>query len=495
MKKFTSVFYMTIVLSIAFILWGALAPDNLENIFSNMQISLQAKFSWLYHLSGGIILVFVIYLALSKYGHIKLGKDDDEPEYSTFSWFAMLFSAGMGIGLVFYGVAEPMSHFFLPPYGETETPEAMNNALQYTFLHWGFHPWAIYALVALALAYFKFRKDAPGTISATFYPLFGHYVKGPVGIIIDSIAVLATVFGVATSLGFGATQISGGIHYLNNDIANGFPTQFAIIIGVTILFMLSVLSGIGKGMKWISNINILLAILLMLFFLFLGPTAHLLDLFISSFGSYLYHLPKMSFDFVSFSQEGSEWFYGWTIFYWAWWIAWSPFVGSFIARVSKGRTIRQFVLGVLAVPTTFCALWFTIFGGTGVHFDILGGNSIWQAIDFGSDMDIALFATLNHLPFTMFTIILSILLIVTFFVTSADSATFVMGMQTTNGMLNPPLQVKVIWGFIQAAAATVLLWSGGLHALQSVAIVFAFPFTVILLFMMISLYKGLMKDG
>src|SRR5699024_970251 len=229
----------------------------------------------------------------------------------------------------------------------------------------------------------------PGTISATFYPLFGHYVKGPVGIIIDSIAVLATVFGVATSLGFGATQISGGIHYLNNDIANGFPTQFAIIIGVTILFMLSVLSGIGKGMKWISNINILLAILLMLFFLFLGPTAHLLDLFISSFGSYLYHLPKMSFDFVSFSQEGSEWFYGWTIFYWAWWIAWSPFVGSFIARVSKGRTIRQFVLGVLAVPTTFCALWFTIFGGTGVHFDILGGNSIWQAIDFGSDMDIA----------------------------------------------------------------------------------------------------------
>src|SRR5690625_2231396 len=268
MKKLTPVFYVSISLSIMFILWGAFAPSHLESVATNLQISLQVKFDWLYHLIVGMILLFVIYLAFSKYGKIKLGKDNEEPEYSTFSWFAMLFSAGMGIGLVFYGVAEPMSHFFLPPYGETETPEAMNNALQYTFLHWGFHPWAIYALVALALAYFKFRKDAPGTISDTFYPLVGHYVKGSVGIIIDSIAVLATVFGVATSLGFGATQISGGIHYLNNDIANGFPTQFAIIIGVTILFMLSVLSGIGKGMKWISNINILLAILLMLFFLF-----------------------------------------------------------------------------------------------------------------------------------------------------------------------------------------------------------------------------------
>lgn len=494
MKKLTPVFYISISLSVIFILWGALAPNHLEHITGNLQLSLQVKFSWLYHFSGGIILIFVIYLALSKYGHIKLGKDDDEPEYSTFSWFAMLFSAGMGIGLVFYGVAEPMSHYFQPPYGDAQSPEAVKNALQFTFLHWGFHPWAIYALIALALAYFKFRKDLPGTISATFYPLLGDYVKGPIGKTIDTIAVFATVFGVATSLGYGATQISGGIHYLYNDIPNGFTTQIIIILSVTILFMLSVLSGIGRGMKWISNINIMLAILLLLFFFMLGPTTSLLRLFISSTGSYLLNLPMMSFDLASFNSDENEWFYDWTIFFWAWWIAWSPFVGSFIARVSKGRTIRQFVIGVLAVPTLFCALWFTIFGGTGIYLEFVGADSVWQAIDYGSNMEIALFATLNKLPFSTFTILLSIILIVTFFVTSADSATFVMGMQTTNGMLNPPMQIKMIWGIVQAAAATVLLWSGGLQALQSASIVSAFPFTIILFFMMISLHMGLRNE-
>src|SRR5699024_1228096 len=322
---------------------------HLESVSISLQTSLQVKFGWFYHLTVGIILLFAIYLAFSKYGKIKLGKEDDEPEYSTFSWFAMLFSAGMGIGLVFWGVAEPVSHYYIPPIGDSQSPVAAQNAFPLTFFHWGLHLWAIYALVALALAYFKFRRNLPGTISATFYPLLGDYIKGPMGIFIDTAAVFATVFGVATSLGFGAIQINGGLHYLNNSIPDGFSTQIVIILGITILFMISVLSGIGKGMKWISNINIILAILLLCFFLSFGPTSFLLHLFTASMGRYAEFLPKISSSLTPLSEAGSKWIHDWTIFYWAWWIAWSPFVGSFIARVSKGRTIREFVIGVLAI--------------------------------------------------------------------------------------------------------------------------------------------------
>ncbi|MEI3605023.1 BCCT family transporter [Pseudogracilibacillus sp. SE30717A] len=495
MKNLTPVFYISFFLSIIFILWGALTPSHLESVSTSIQTSLQVKFGWLHHFTGGIIILFVISLALSKYGHIKLGKDDDEPEYSTFSWFAMLFSAGMGIGLVFWGVAEPLSHYYDPPIGEAQSLEAAKNALSLTFFHWGLHPWAIYALVALALAYFTFRKNLPGVISASFYPLLGDYVKGPIGIIIDTVAVFATVFGVATSLGFGAIQIIGGIHYLNNDFPNGLNMQIIIISGITILFMISVLSGIGKGMKWISNINIILAILLVLFLLVLGSTSLLLHQFTSSLIRYAEFLPKIIFSLAPLSMKGSKWIHDWTIFYWAWWVAWSPFVGSFIARISKGRTIREFVIGVLAVPTVFCALWFTVLGGTGIHLEMFGTGEIWQATDQGINAEIALFAVLNQMPFQTITSILSIILIGTFFITSADSATYVMGMQTTNGMLNPPKQIKAIWGMVQAAAATVLLWAGGLHALQSAVISSAFPFTLILFFIMISLYKELREEN
>jgi len=494
MKKLTSVFYISISLSIIFILWGALAPNHLESVSTSIQTSLQVRFGWFYHLLVGIILLFGIYLAFSKYGKIKLGKDNEEPEYSTFSWFAMLFSAGMGIGLVFWGVAEPMSHYYAPPIGEAQSPNAAKNAFPLTFFHWGLHLWAIYALVALALAYFKFRRNLPGTISATFYPLLGDYVKGPMGIVIDTIAVFATVFGVATSLGFGAIQINGGMHYLHHGIPNGFSMQIVIILGITILFMISVLSGIGKGMKWISNINIILAILLLCFFFVMGPTSILLHLFTVSLGRYAELLPKINFSLTPLNKDGSEWIHDWTIFYWAWWISWSPFVGSFIARVSKGRTIREFIIGVLAIPTFFCALWFTVLGGTGIHFEVFGDGGIWQAMNQGANSENALFATLSQMPFSTFTIIVSIILIGTFFITSADSATFVMGMQTTNGMLHPPTPIKAIWGIVQAAAAAVLLWSGGLHALQSAAVASAFPFTILLIFIMISLHKGLQEE-
>src|SRR5690625_3439117 len=495
MKKLTPVFIASFILTFLFILWGAIAPNNLESVSTSAQNFLQTHFGWFYLILAIVILLFVIYLAFSKYGNIKLGKDDDEPEYSMFSWFAMLFSAGMGIGLVFWGVAEPVSHYFIPPYGDPESTEAAEAALRFSFFHWGLHPWAIYALIALSLAFFKFRKDAPGTISATFYPILGDRVKGPIGKTIDTIAVFATVFGVATSLGLGAIQINGGLTYLNSDISNGFGTQIVIIIGVTILFMLSVISGIGRGIKWLSNANIVLAILLLFFFLFMGPTTFLLNLFTTTIGSYAEHLPRMSFRLAPFSEEGGEWIQGWTIFYWAWWIAWSPFVGTFIARVSKGRTIREFIIGVLAVPTTFCAFWFAIFGGTGIYLEMFQNSGIWEAMEQGSYTENALFATLDQLPFSTIASILSIILITTVFITSADSATFAIGMQTTNGMLKPPLRIKLIWGFIQAGAAAVLLCPCGLNALQPAPIVSAFLFVFILICIMFSLHKGLQEEG
>ncbi len=494
MKKFTPVLIISVCITFIFILWGAIFPDNLESASTTAQTFLQERFGWFYLISASVILLFVVFLAFSKYGNIKLGKDDDEPEYSTFSWFAMLFSAGMGIGLVFWGIAEPVSHFFVPPHGDAETAEAAKHAIRYSFFHWGLHPWAIYALIALTLAYFKFRKDAPGTISATFQPLLGERVKGPIGKTIDIIAVFATVFGVATSLGLGAVQINGGLSFLNNSIPNSFSTQIVIIIGVTILFMLSVISGIGRGIKWLSNTNIVFAILLMFFFLFMGPTTFLLNLFTTTIGSYIEYLPEMSFRLSPFSESGGQWVQDWTIFYWAWWIAWSPFVGTFIARVSKGRTIREFIIGVLAVPTVFGALWFSVFGGTGIHMEMFSDTSIWQAMGEGDFTENALFATLQNLPFTTIATVLSIVLISTFFITSADSATFVLGMQTTNGRLNPPLNVKIIWGLIQGAAAAVLLWSGGLNALQMSSVIAAFPFVFILLAMMFSIHKSVKED-
>lgn len=491
MKKYTAVFLISLALTIIFILWGAITPNHLEEVSSLAQMFLQEHFGWFYLISASIILIFTIYLAFSKYGNIKLGKDDDEPEYSTLSWFAMLFSAGMGIGLVFWGVAEPISHFYVPPLGEGETAQAAANAMRFTFFHWGLHPWGIYALIALALAFFKFRKEAPGTISATFYPLIGERINGPIGKTIDIIAVFATVFGVATSLGLGAIQINGGLTYLNGNIPNGFTTQLFIIIGVTILFMLSAISGLGRGIKWLSNTNIVMAVLLLLFLLIAGPTTFLFNLLTSTLGGYLEYLPQMSFRMEPFNDANGSWIQDWTIFYWAWWIAWSPFVGTFIARVSRGRTIREFIIGVLAVPTLFCAIWFSVFGGTGLYLEMFGQAGIWEAMEQGNYTEVALFATLGELPLSTIATVLAIVLISTFFITSADSATFVIGMQTTNGMLNPPMNIKIIWGLIQASAATVLLWSGGLNALQKASIVSAFPFVFILLCMMISLYKGL----
>lgn len=503
MNQVTKVFYISVVAALLFIIWGIIPADvlptwNLTNVTGQIQGFLTDKFGWFYLLSATGFLIFAIYLVFSKYGKLKLGKPDDEPEYPYITWFAMLFSAGMGIGLVFWGAAEPLSHFHTPPVPgmEPTSEEAAQSAMKYSFFHWGLHPWAIYAVLALALAYFKFRKDAPGVISAALTPVLGEKrVKGPIGTLVDFIAVFATIFGVATSLGLGALQISSGLAFTIDGLEDTFSLQLIIIIVVTVLFMASAMTGLNKGIKYLSNINIVLALLLMFFMLFAGPTNFIMDYFTTTFGSYIRDLPYMSFRLTPFADESSfSWVQGWTIFYWAWWISWAPFVGTFIARVSKGRTIREFILGVLLVPTVFGALWFSVFGGTTISLEYFDGVNIYSDMqELGTE--VALFSMLEHVPLGGVMSVIGLLLISTFFVTSADSATFVLGMQTTNGSLNPKNQVKFTWGILQAGAAAVLLWQGGLGALQTAAIIAAFPFTFIMILICFSLHKQFSIDA
>ena len=493
MKKSTTVFIISLIISLFFIAWGVVSPESLQDKTGAIQEFLQIKFGWFYLLSATAFLIFSIYLIFSKYGKIKLGKDDDEPDYNLITWFAMLFSAGMGIGLVFWGVAEPLFHYYDPPSGNGETVESARASIRYAFFHWGLHPWGIYTVIGLALAYFKFRKGAPGLISAIFRPLLGDRVNGPIGITIDVIAVFATVFGVATSLGFGAAQISGGLSYVVGGIENTKMTQLIIIAIVTVLFTLSASTGLNKGIKYLSNINIVLAIGLMFFLLFAGPTNFIMDVFTQTLGSYIQNLPSMSFTLGPYSETRQGWIQSWTVFYWAWWIAWAPFVGMFIARVSKGRTIREFVLGVLLVPTIFGGLWFSVFGGSAIFKERMEGTGLYSLMtDKGTE--VALFSLLEQFPLGSVMSVLAILLISTFFITSADSATFVLGMQTTNGSLNPPNYVKFIWGGVVAASAAILLYSGGLQALQTASIIAAFPFTFIMICIIFALMKALKQD-
>lgn len=484
------VFYISVIVIALFVLWGFLMPENLANQATKALNFSTSAFGWFYLLAAFIFLVFAIYLAFGPYGKIKLGEEDDEPEYSYYTWFAMLFSAGMGIGLVFWGVAEPIYHFVTPPMGvEGMTPEAARIALRYSFFHWGLHPWAIYTIIALALAYAQFRKGESGLISSTFRPLIGDRVEGPIGKGIDTLATIATAFGVATSLGLGALQINGGLSHVLG-IPNNINMQLLIIFIVTILYMLSATTGLNKGIRYLSNLNLGLAGGLLLFVIIAGPTSFIMDAFTTTFGDYLGEIIPMSFRLTPFSQ--GKWVGAWTLFYWAWWIAWAPFVGTFIARVSKGRTIKEFVLGVLLVPSILGAVWFAAFGGSAIFLDLFEQTGISEAVS--ADMTTALFITLEKFPLGMVLGALATLLIITFFVTSADSATFVLGMLTSNGVLNPANSVKLIWGILQSSIAAVLLWSGGLNGLQTASIVAALPFCVIMLLMVVSLSKALNEE-
>ncbi|MFD0958481.1 BCCT family transporter [Paenibacillus chungangensis] len=484
MKQVSQVFWIALAISIVFVMWGVIGPDGLKSAMAVMQRFFLVNFGWFFQLAATYFLFFALFLIFSRYGKIKLGKNEDKPDFNRPTWFAMLFSAGMGIGLLFFGVSEPISHFASPPVGEGGTGEAARIALRYTYLHWGFHAWAIYAVIALALAYFKFRKGHPGLMSATLYPLLGERTKGAVGTVIDTIAVIATIFGVAASLGLGAAQINSGLHYLTG-LPNTYGVQLVIIAIVTVLFLISAGTGVKRGIKYLSNANMGLALVLLLLVFVLAPTVFLLNLLTTTFGEYVQNLLVMGTRLAPFNKENAEWLRNWTIFYWAWWIAWAPFVGTFIARVSKGRTVREFVIAVLIIPTLVCAVWFGIFGGTGIYMEYQQGFDV-----SGQSLETALFYVYQHLPLSMPLIIVTLLLVSTFFITSADSATFVLGMQTTRGSLEPPTSVKFVWGFVLSASAAVLMASGGLSGFQTAIIVSGFPLGIVLILMTLGLLKS-----
>jgi len=486
-----TIFGISAVISIIFVLWAAVIPEQAGKTFSAWLKFFTDNFGWSYMLVVTIFLVFCIWLAFSKYGKIKLGKDDEKPDYSTWSWFAMLFSAGMGIGLVFWSVAEPMYHYTAPPVGEGSTPAAAGVAMRYVFLHWGLHPWACFAIVGLPLAYFQFRKGLPGLISSCLHPLIGDKgINGPIGKAVDILAVFATVFGVATSLGLGAMQINSGLNYVYG-IVNSTPATVAIIGVVTVLFITSAVTGIEKGINFLSHVNMYLAAFIMLFTLFLGPTRFIFNVFTDTIGTYLQNLIQMSFWTDPYGTNPG-WTGGWTIFYWAWWIAWGPFVGGFIARISKGRTVKEFILGTLIAPVLLSFIWLSIFSGTALYFEMAGTGGIAKAVS--ENMSTALFAMFNNLPLTAVVSTAATVLISTFFITSADSATFVCSMLTSGGCLEPKSGLKVFWGVTEGAVAAVLLLAGGLSALQTASIVAAFPFMIVCIFIMFAIVKAFKEE-
>ena len=484
-KKFSSVFTYSIIITAIVVLLGAIFPNQFNEIGTNITGWITEYFGWYYMVIVALMIFFCVFLIFSPIGKLKLGKPEDKPEFNTISWFAMLFSAGMGIGLVFWGAAEPISHFVSPPSGDPQSATAYKEALRGAFMQWGFHAWAVYGVVALALAYFQFRKNEPALISKTLRPIFGNKVDGPLGTIIDVVSVFATIGGVAVSLGLGAMQIAGGLNYLF-DVPNTIMTQGIIILIVTILFLTSAWSGLSRGIQYLSNANIGLAGIILLFVFIVGPAVLILNMLTSSTGEYLNTLLFNMFDTAPLDPQKNEWMKSWTFFQLAWWISWSPFVGIFIARVSKGRSIREFVSGVLLAPVLVSLVWFAAFGVLGIE------TAKKTPKIFDMPPETALFGVFNEVPLGFVLSIVTLLLIATFFITSADSATFVLGMQTTFGSLNPSVIVKVIWGIAQALIAFILLFSGGdngLNALQNMAIMTALPFSIIVLCMMVSFYK------
>ena len=481
MKK-NDVFFISLAITVLVVVFGIASPKVFGDIMNNLFGFLVTNFGWMYLMSMFIFVLFAVFMACSKYGNIKLGDDDSTPEYSTLSWFAMLFGAGMGIGLVFWGVAEPLNHYVT--FGMTE--EAANLAMKKSFMHWGFHPWAGYASIGMALGYFQFRKKAPGMISSIFYPILGEKgINGPIGKLIDISAIFATVAGVATSLGQGALQINGGLNYLFQ-IPQSNLVQLIIVVVITVIYTWTAVSGIEKGIKALSDINMVLVGVLLGGCFLIGPKIMTLNIFTNATGSYLNDFVRDSLAVNPFGDN--KWLGSWTIFYWAWWIAWGPFVGTFIARISKGRTIREFVLGVIFAPSIASLVWFSVFGSLGLS---RSSELIQGAIKV---TETALFVVLNDYSFGFALSVVAILLLGTFFITSANSATFVLAMFSSNGELNPPNSKKVLWGILQALLAVVLLMSGGLAALQTCSIVAAFPFAIIMVLACYCLFKSLRED-
>ena len=484
------VFYVSAGLILAFALFSAVFAEQAGRLFTALQASIIEEFGWFYIAAVAGFLLFVLFLMLSRYGDVKLGPDESEPEYSYMSWFAMLFSAGMGIGLIFFGVAEPIQHYASPPVGEGRTIDAARQAMVLTFFHWGLHAWAIYIIVGLALAYFAFRRGLPLTIRSALYPLIGNRIYGPIGHAIDIFAVLGTMFGVATSLGLGVLQVNAGFSYLFG-LPTSTPIQLILIAVITGMATLSVFMGLDKGVKRLSEINIILAGLLLAFVLFTGSTVFLLQAFVQNVGAYLGAVVQRTFRMYAY--EPNPWLGNWTLFYWGWWIAWSPFVGMFIARISRGRTIREFVTGVLLVPVLFTFFWMTVFGNTAIALDLSGAATIADTV--ANNLPVALFETLEQLPLSAIASGLATLLVITFFVTSADSGALVIDMITSGAAENPPVWQRIFWAVCAGVVAAVLLVAGGLKALQTAAIASALPFAVVMTFICYGLLRALQTEG
>lgn len=485
------VFWISALLLLLLVIYASVFHESAQALFSVIQDWIITNVSWFYILAVAVILGTVVFLGVSRYGDIKLGPDHSTPDYSNTTWFAMLFSAGMGIGLMFFGVAEPVMHFLKPPIEEGGTVAAAGEAMKITFFHWGLHAWSIYAIVALILAYFSYRHGLPLTLRSALYPLIGERIHGPVGHAVDIFAIIGTVLGVATSLGFGVAQINTGLNSLFG-VPVSIPVQIALIIGTTALATLSVVSGLDKGVRRLSELNLGLAVLLMLMVILLGPTVLILQTFVQNTGGYLSEIVSRTLNLYAY--QPSDWIGGWTLFYWGWWLAWSPFVGLFIARISRGRTIREFVTGVLLVPTAFTLLWMTVFGNTAIHMILNDGFSdLAAAVE--QDTSLALFAFLQHFPFSSAISVLAVVMVVVFFVTSADSGAMVVDMLASGGAESTPVRQRIFWASSMGLVAIALLLADGLKALQTATIASALPFTLCLLFSMRGLLKALKLDA
>ena len=478
-----------VVLLVAMIL---IAPEQTQTLLNAAKSGIFANFSWFYVLAFSVCLGFLVILSVSSLGNIKLGNDEEEPEFGFLSWLAMLFAAGMGVGLMFFGVAEPLTHYLSDITAGT-AEHKQQEALLHTLFHWGIHAWAVYGTIALALAYFGFRYKLPLALRSCFYPLLKERINGKLGDLIDIMALLATLFGIITTLGFGASQLGAGLHQLGWISENSFSLQMVVIAVVMSLATFSAISGVGKGVKILSELNLTLAFCLLIFVLVAGPTLYLLSAFSDNIGTYLSNLVQLSFKTYVYEQEHTGWFSGWTILYWAWWCSWAPFVGLFIARISKGRTIREFIFGVLVIPSMFGILWFTVFGNTAIWLnDGEAAGTLGQMI---SSPETLLFKFLDYLPLSGVTGLVSLVVISLFFITSADSGIYVLNnIASRDKSLAAPRWQAVMWGGVMSVVAIVLMQSGGLANLQAMTLLVALPFAMLMLLMCFSLWKGLNAD-
>lgn len=486
-------FWIALVVMIIFVIFGVAAPESFGKATDAVFKYMVEAWGWAFIFGASIFLFLVVFLLLSPVGEIRLGGDDEKPGYSNMAWFAMLFSCGMGIGLLFWGVSEPIWHYMWPPHGEAKTAGSVHLAMQYAFFHWGFHPWAIYAVVAGSLAYFSYRKGLPMLLSSCLEPILGRKgIEGPWGMLINIIGVFATIFGLATSLGLGAMQIGAGLEELFG-LTSGPALWVAIVIITSIIALISTSTGIDRGIKYLSQINIVVAVLLMLLVFIVGPTLFILKLLTQSTGDYLQNIIQMSFGLDAAGAGTEGWYNAWTVFYWAWWIAWAPFVGTFIARVSRGRTIRNFVVGVMLVPVAVSMVWFAVFGGSALYQTHFAGNeAIMAAVN--KDSALGFFAALQGFPVSGLLVAVAMFSVAIFFITSSDSGTYVNGMLTSGGNPDPPLYLRIVWGSLQGAIAAILLFTGGLKALQTASIIGGFPFMIIMLLMLYCLMKSLFAE-